>query len=238
MLWRVNRENVLLLGGGRALILQVAHPLVAAGVEEHSGYREHPWSRLYRTLDLTTRIVFGPTAMAEEASRRIWQAHGHVRGQAPDGTPYDARDPELLMWVHATLLDTALLVYQRYVARLPIADLTRYYEDQKLLGEKFGIPRQHQPATYGEFNEYFAAMLEGDNLRVTDTLREVARMTLRFGPLDLITIELLPARMREELGLSWGPRRERLLGASQRLVRSLMPAVPGRLRHAPPGRRV
>jgi len=78
--WRVNREGVLLLGGGCALILQVAHPLVAAGVAEHSNYREDPWGRLYRTLDLTTKIVFGSTKAAKEASDRIKEVHGRVKG--------------------------------------------------------------------------------------------------------------------------------------------------------------
>src|SRR5881397_2144053 len=109
--WRVNREGALLLGGGAALVLQVAHPLVAAGVAEHSNYREDPWGRLYRTLDVTTKIVFGSSEVAEEASQRLWNVHGRVQGTSPDGASYQARDPDLLMWVHATLIDTTLLVY-------------------------------------------------------------------------------------------------------------------------------
>src|SRR6266487_156000 len=142
LVWRVNREGILLLGGGRALILQVAHPLVAAGVEQHSSFREDPWGRLSRTLDVTTRIVFGSTTEAEEASARLWRVHGRVHGVSADGVAYDARDPELLMWVHATLVDTALLVYRRYVGPLSIGELRRYYEEQRLLGEKFGVPRE------------------------------------------------------------------------------------------------
>src|SRR5919201_1183445 len=133
--WRVNREGVLLVVGGAALVLQVAHPLVAAGVAEHSNYREDPWGRLYRTLDLTTKIVFGSTEVAEEAAARIRHVHGRVHGETtepggryPAGTPYDARDPELLMWVHATLVDTSLLVYTRYVGPLSIGEQQRYYE--------------------------------------------------------------------------------------------------------------
>src|SRR3712207_2006751 len=160
--WRINREGVLLLGGGRALILQVAHPLVAAGVAEYSNYREDPWGRLYRTLDITTKLVFGSTATAAEASGRLERMHSRVRGETreaggryPAGTPYEANDPELLMWVHATLVDTALLVYDRYIRRLTIDERRRYYEEQKTLGEAFGIPRERQPADYAEFNDYF-----------------------------------------------------------------------------------
>jgi uncharacterized protein (DUF2236 family) len=94
VIWRGNREGVLLVGGGAALILQVAHPLVAAAVAEHSNYREDPWGRLYRTLDLTTRVVFGDVRTAEVAARRIRAAHGRVRrvtaesgGRYPKGPP-------------------------------------------------------------------------------------------------------------------------------------------------------
>jgi uncharacterized protein (DUF2236 family) len=253
MTWRVNRENVLLLGGGRALILQVAHPLVAAGVAEHSNYREDPWGRLYRTLDVTTRITFGTTEVAEEASQQLWNVHGRVRGvtrepggRFPAGTEYDAREPDLLMWVHATLIDTSLLIYTRYVGSLTIAERHRYYEEMKLLGEKFGIPREHQPETLGDFNEYFDDMIAGDTLGLTEALRDVVDATLRpelpfvarplVEALNLATVGMLPVRLREDLGLPWGPNRERLFGASRTLLRTLMPVLPRLVRDFPPAR--
>jgi uncharacterized protein (DUF2236 family) len=111
--WRVNREGVLLVGGGAALILQAAHPLVAAGVAEHSNYRQDPWGRLTHTLDLTAKVVFGDMRTAEEAARRVRAGHERVRGVTAEdggrysrGTAYHANDPELLIWVHATLVRT------------------------------------------------------------------------------------------------------------------------------------
>ncbi|HEX8074615.1 MAG TPA: oxygenase MpaB family protein [Thermoleophilaceae bacterium] len=251
--WRVNREGVLLLGGGAALVLQVAHPLVAAGVSQHSNYREDPWGRLYRTLDLTTKITFGSRAVADEASARIKQAHGRVRGvttedggRYPAGTPYDARTPELLMWVHATLVNTSLQVYTRYVGPLTIAEQRRYYEEQKLLGEKFGVPVQQQPPTFADFNEYFQDMLASDRIAVTDALRDVTDATLRpevpivarpmIQALNLATIGMLPERLRAELGLPWGPARRRLLEASRVLVSALLPVLPRAMREFPPAR--
>lgn len=251
--WRVNREGVLLLGGGTAVILQLAHPLVAAGVSQHSDYREDPWGRLYRTLDLTTKIVFGSTATAAEASARIRHTHGRVRGRSaedggrfPEGTRYDARTHDLVMWVHATLVHTSLLVYTRYVGPLSIAEQRAYYEEQKLLGEQFGVPREHQPESFADFNEYFAEMVEGDALAVTDGMRDVAAATLRpplpvvarplVEALNLATVGMLPGRFRDELGLPWGPGRQRLLDASRVMLSAMLPALPRLLREFPPAR--
>ena len=251
--WRVNREGVLLLGGGAAIILQLAHPLVAAGVAQHSNYRDEPWARLFRTLDMTTKIMFGPTALAEETARRLRHVHGLIRGETtepagrfPAGTPYDARTPELAMWVHATLVHVSLLVYTRYVGPLTIAEQLRYYEEQKLLAEKFGVPREHQPDTFANFNEYFNAMLASDETAVTDALRDVVDATLNpplprvarplVEALNLATLGLLPAQLRSELGLPWGPNRQRLHDASRVLLSRALPVLPRLLREFPPAR--
>jgi uncharacterized protein (DUF2236 family) len=251
--WRVNREGVLLVGGGAALVLQVAHPLVAAGVAEHSNYREDPWGRLYRTLDLTTKIVFGSTEVAEEAAARIRHVHGRVHGvtrdpggRYPAGTPYDARDPDLLMWVHATLVHTALDVYMRYVDALSIDEQRAYYEEQKLLGEQFGVPRDRQPATLDDFNEYFREMLASDRIAITDALRDVVDATLRpdlpfvLRPVveaaNIATVGLLPPRLRDELGLPWSPARRRLFGAGRTVLSALVPVLPRVMREFPPAR--
>jgi uncharacterized protein (DUF2236 family) len=247
--WRVNREGALLLGGGRALLLQVAHPLVAAGVAQHSNYREDPFGRLYRTLDTVTTIVFGSTAESKEAAARLHRVHTRVRGDAEDGTPYVATDPELIMWVHATLLDTSLLVYENYVGRLSLDERERYYEEQKLLGEQYGVPTDRQPATYGDFNEYFDEMVHGGALKVTTALRDVAAATMRPKlPLPLVgrpvveyfklvTTALLPAWLREELGMAWGPGRAGLHAAQRNVIRRLIPVLPSLLREFPPARR-
>lgn len=251
--WRVNREGVLLLGGGTALILQLAHPLVAAGVSQHSNYREEPWARLYRTLDMTTKIMFGPTSLAEDTARRLRHVHGLVRGvttegagRFPTGTPYDSRTPDLRMWVHATLVHVSLLVYQRYVGPLTIADQRRYYDEQMLLAEKFGIAREHQPADFTAFNEYFNEMLASDRIAVTDALLDVVDATLNpplpwvarplVEALNLATVGMLPLRLRADLGLPWGPGRQRLLDASQVVLSTALPALPRLLREFPPAR--
>ncbi|HYH58968.1 MAG TPA: oxygenase MpaB family protein [Thermoleophilaceae bacterium] len=250
--WQVNREGILLLGGGAAIIMQVAHPLVGAGVAEHSNYREDPWGRLYRTLDITTSIVFGSTAKANEASERLRAVHKSVHGltteaggRHPAGTKYSANDPTLGMWVHATLVDTSLKVYEAYVRRLSHPEKVRYYEEQKRLGEMFGVPVERQPATLAEFYDYFDGMV-AEELAVTSALTDVVDATMRpelpfvarplVEALNLATVSLLPQRLRDELGLEWGENRRRLVSASRALVRRALPVLPSLVREFPPAR--
>lgn len=243
--WRINREGVLLLGGGRALILQVAKPEVAAGVAEFSNYREDPWGRLYRTLDVTLKIVFGDEQTSRTAAEQLRRRHERVRGLDDRGEPYEALDPEHLMWVHATLIDSALLIYERYVTGLTEAERDLYYEEMRALGEAYGIPRERQPADYAAFRRYFDGMV-ADGLRVTDTLRDVADSVLRPElplvarpaalPVRLVTVGYTPPALRDELGLEWGPGRERVLRASTAAIRRMMPLLPGMFRYFPPAR--
>lgn len=248
--WQIGSEGALLLGGARALILQVAHPAVAAGVAQHSNYREAPWRRLYRTLDVTTRIVFGDERSSTEAAAGLGRVHERVTGRDDRGRRYRATDPELLLWVHATLIDSSLLIFDRYVRRLSNPERTVYYEQMKPVAEAYGIPRERQPPDWPDFRHYWDGMLSG-GLRVTETTREVADSLLApelplparppawpaLEAIRLVTVGSLPESLRAELGLAWGPMRERLLGASQGTIRRLLPLLPSLLRQFPAARR-
>jgi uncharacterized protein (DUF2236 family) len=232
---RVSAESVLLLGGGRALLLEVAHPLVAAGVAEHSGFREDPLGRLQRTLDAMSTLAFRERGVALEAARRVERAHRHVRGRLargvgrfPAGTPYDGRDPELMRWVWATLVDTALEVTARFVAPLPPEALESYYADQRTLARVLGIPDALLPADYAAFRAYFERMLAGDELAVGDAAREIAAAVLDpplrlpiGGIARLVTAGLLPPRLRRAFGLAWDERQEARLAALCASARAL-----------------
>jgi uncharacterized protein (DUF2236 family) len=245
--WRVNGEGVLLLGGGRALIMQVAHPKVAAGVAQHSDYRADPWGRLYRTLDVTLKIAFGTPEQSRAASERLRRRHSLVRGSDDRGESYEALDPELLMWVSATLIDTSLLIYERYLRPLGLDEKRAYYREMTELSLAYGIPYESQPPDYDEFREYVETMLDGDALRVTPALRDVADATLRppvplparpvVKLMNLVTVGTLPERLRDELGLEWGPNRDRLLRASQATIRRTLPLLPGLIRRFPGAKR-
>lgn len=224
------------LGGGAAVLLQVAHPLVAAGVVQHSDYRNDLWRRLARTLRALYLITYGTRAEAERAGGAVRAVHTHVRGETteplgrfPAGTPYSAEDPELQLWVHATLVAASLAAYQRFVRRLSRAEQDSYYREMTLVAELFGTPREVIPRTLADFRDYFFAQIESDTITVTTPAREVAAVVLSAplpAPLRLLvpahrlaTAGLLPARLRHEYRLRWNPLRAVALPFAARSVR-------------------
>lgn len=156
VIWRVDREMVLLLAGGRALLMQIAHPKVAAGVAEHSHFQKDPLRRLRQTMNAMWSVVFDEVEQARGSLRRVKEIHETVRGEIayPDGKPvlsYSALEPELLLWVHATLVDSALLAYEDFVAPLPAADKIQYYEDTRKLATLFDVPLAEVPPSLDDF---------------------------------------------------------------------------------------
>lgn len=244
----------MLLGGGRALLLQVAHPLVAAGVIAHSNFRTRPLARLWRTLDLMLTITFADAASALRALRAIEQVHARVHGVLERavgpfraGTAYAATDPELLLWVYATLVDTALLVYEDFVAPLDARARAAYYEESKIGARLFGIPHAMLPKRLMDFRDYMRGMVTGEILAVGPASREIAASILQppvpaglrhlFQAANLFTVGLLPPRLRARYGLSWSPARAAVLAAIARAPRLLLPFVPSRIRYLPQARR-
>lgn len=251
--WEVNREAVLLAGGGCALLLQVAHPLVAAGVAEHSNFRERPLDRLYRTLDLMLTITFAPAAEAIRAVREIERRHAPVRGRLGEavgpfarGTPYRASDPALLLWVHATLVHTAVQVFEMFVRPLSGEELLRYYEESRVIARLFGIAESDIPATWKRFQEYFQNMVGGEELAVSAQSRAIARAILwperpfwlrgAMPPMRLLSVGLLPEPVRSRYGFGWPAWQEYALRALVAAGQLSLPWVPRWLRDFPHAR--
>ncbi len=253
LFWTVWREQAQLLGAGRAILLQLAHPLVAAGVGEHSSFQTDPLGRLERTLNMMLTIVFGDQAQAEGMLRQFHAVHVPIQGQLPEtagpfpaGQGYRAQDPALKLWVHATLMDTGLLVYERFVRPLSPPEREAFYQDSRLLARREGVPEALLPPTLPEFNAYMARMLTSDELTVSDTARALAydvfhphvwvglRLAARVS--QWVTAGLLPDRLREAFGLSWSPRHAALLIALSRTTRPLIPLLPAPVRLMPQAR--
>jgi len=231
---RVSREPVVLFGGARALLLEVAHPLVAAGVAEHSDFRRDPFGRLQRTLAAVSAIALESRDRALAAVRGVVRAHETVRGCLPEevgryaaGTPYSGRDPDLVLWVWATLADTALAVYRDFVGPLVGEDLADYYRDQRTMALLLGASREHTPADPIAFRRWFDGVVAGDTLAVGAQAREIARSVLGTpgvdrGPVPLVTAALLPEPLRDAFAIEWSPARAeryRQLVASVRALR-------------------
>jgi uncharacterized protein (DUF2236 family) len=238
--WALDREAMLLLGAGpRALLLQIAEPGVAAGVDEHSDFRADPWRRLDGTLRSYLRIIYGSTAAARGEIRRLNALHRDIRGQG-----YSARDPVLALWVHATLIDSTIVAYDQWLGPLPRDRAARFYAETVPIARAFGVPEAMLPPDLDAFEAYVAGRLApGGGVEVTDTARELAEAILHPPlpgvlarlPLDpraygwtlWPAVGLLPPAVREAYGLRFG-RRERFVAdwlvAGWRLWNPLLPA--------------
>ncbi len=249
MLRRVHGESVVGLSGPRALLMQAAHPVAFAGFFAHTGALDEPYERLSRTAQVMDTIAFGSREDADRATRRVRAMHRRVRGaltepagRFPAGTPYAADDPMLLLWILATLADSALVVYQRYVRSLARDEREAYWRDYRVIGRLFGLRDADMPATIEDFDAYVAGMLGGEDLCVTDEARELAiqivmrpPVPLRVRPLlelaNFITVGLLPPGLRRQYGFGWDPARALAVrGGAEYVKRVLVPVLPGRLR--------
>ena len=242
---RINRESFLLLGGTAALLMQIAHPLVAAGVDQHSDFRRSPLRRLVRTVDTTLAIVYGERATAEGALKRIGRRHVPVRGQAADGRSYRARDPRLMLWVQTTLVLTSVRWYEAVMGPLSESERDAYWAEGRFFAGELGVPERLFPASYADLERYEAEML--DNEVVPDTTaKAVARDVIRpygwlppilYWPTDALSAALLPSSLREAFGLRFGVPQRLFFRAVIVALRALRMLLPERLTVVPQARR-
>lgn len=242
VMWQVSRERVLLLSGVSTILLQLAHPKVAAGVADYSHFDEAPLSRFRRTFDLVHAIIFGDIDTAVEAALTIRATHARVTGTVTEDVGpfvaaehYAASDPDLLLWVHATLLEQALTAYETYVATLSESETEDYYQESKVFGQLLGIPEETYPDTRAEFDDYYERMLATE-LAVGSQGSELQRTLFDQGHMlrPLYTFagaSTLPDAVRAEFELPWPLWSQQVLDAGAALVRALLPSLPARLRY-------
>jgi uncharacterized protein (DUF2236 family) len=239
--WLVQRETTVLFGGARALLMHAAHPLVIAGARETGFYERNPWKRLERTLAMTYALTFGTREEALRAADTINQVHRGVRGvDEVTGLPYDATDPDLLLWVHACLVDSALLFERLTVGRLTAEGRETFHREQMAAAELLGLPRERIPPTTSELRAYIDEVVAGDTLRVTSAARRVAGLFKRPPPgaewrpilraISWWAFATLPAKLREMYGIRYGRSRQAALRAGLAVLRFGRPAIPRRFR--------
>jgi len=249
MMWRVDREAAVFLGAGRALLLQLAHPWVAAAIAEHSRSLADPIGRFHRTFGIVFTMVFGTLGQAMEAARRLYRRHAGITGTLPEtvgrfaaGSPYRANDVAALRWVHATLIETALLAHDLILPPLAPQDRDRYYAEARLFGGFFGIPQTSLAQGWADFSTYNAAMSQSDTLTVGDTAAKIAGALFNGASAWLrvprwyraVTARLLPARFRGPYGLAYGDEEQREAERALTWLRRVYPLFPARLRFVGP----
>ncbi len=246
-IWRINRELVLLATGPRALLLEVAHPLVAAGVAQHSNFKQKPLGRLFRTVQTMQRISFGDGQAVQAGSRHVASCHAPVTGTLPEtegpypaGTSYNANDPELKLWVYATLIDSILLGYKQFVRPLTSEEKAAYYLDSLPMAQHLSVPVSIMPPDYAAFKTYMSNMLHGDVLHVGPTALRIKDAL--FGHPTLgglvrfsgqIGVGMLPDGLRAAFGFTWAAVQQKRLARLSAFSRAVYPYVPLPLRIHP-----
>jgi len=249
VMWRIDREAVIFLGAGRALLLQLAHPWIATAIAQHSRTLADPIGRFHRTFNAMFTIVFGTTEQALAAARRLHRRHAQVSGTLAEavgpfaaGSRYEANDFVALRWVHATLIETALVAYQLVCPPLSAEERERYWTEARQFAAFFGIPQDALPQSWAVFATGNERMWRSDVLSVSDEARKIAGAVLSGAGTRLpvpawyraLTARLLPVRLREEFGLAYDEtehcKTERVLA----IFRRVYPWVPERLRHVGP----
>jgi uncharacterized protein (DUF2236 family) len=247
--WQVDREAAVFLGAGRALLMQLAHPWVAAAIEEHSDTFAHPIRRFHRTFNVALTMVFGSLEQSLAAARRLHARHAAITGTLPSTadmsaarSSYHANAVPALRWVHATLVETAPLAYDLVLPPLSADERARYYAESRLLACLFGIPQAALPADWAAFCAYTQKTIASGTLAVSPAARQMARRLLSSagtwlpvpGSYRALTAQLLPPVLREQFELPFGAAEAR---AARRLVawaRRIYPRLPARLRYVGP----
>jgi uncharacterized protein (DUF2236 family) len=255
---RVHRERAMALAGPRALLMQAAHPLAVSGLLAHSSALEEPYDRLMRTAEVMGTVTFGTLEDADRVTRRLRSMHRRVggtlkrpAGRFEAGTAYRADDPQLLLWVLYTLVDSAIVVYGKYVGGLGDHEQAALWSDYKVVGRLFGLRNGDMPGGLEDLRAYGDEMLAGDTLHVNDWARTRAREIVLEPPVPLaarplveavnfVTVALLPDRVRREYGFFPLPpawmRRALVAGGAEYVKRAVIPLLPERLRYVPAAR--
>ena len=247
--WRIDREAVIFLGAGRALLLQLAHPWVAAAIAEHSKTFADPIGRFHRTFDIVFAMVFGSLDRALLSSRQLHRRHGMIVGTMPEtvgpfaaGSRYCANDIPSLRWVHATLVETALMAHDLVLPPLGAEERERYWMESRTFGALFGLTDDDLPADWAGFAAYTAAMAQSETLTVSPAAREIAAQI--FGDARpwlrpprwyrALTASLLPDRLRAGFGFELDARDRKAADNALRWIRRVYPKLPDRLRYVGP----
>jgi uncharacterized protein (DUF2236 family) len=240
--WQVNRESAVFLAAGRAALLQLAHPWVAAALAQHSNLLHQPVGRFHSTFRVIYTMLFGTRAQAIEAAKQLYRRHTTIRGELPAGEHYEANEVTALVWVHATLVDSAILAYEFILPPLSPSDREQYYAESKRMAALFGIPAEALPADWAAFARYTAEMFRAPWLCVDPNALALGQSVLSGAGTWLrpphwyhaLTAFWMPPRLRTAFALPFGAREQEAVNRAARLLPRLYPYIPGMLRFVGP----
>lgn len=247
--WRINRESALFLGAGRASLLQLAHPWVAAALDQHSNLRSDPLARFHNTFKVVFTAIFGTLQQALAASRSLYELHTRIQGEIPAsigafpaGSHYQANEAYALRWVFATLVESAVIAYQSVLRPLSAAEKETYYGESKTLAMLFGISPIELPPDWSAFESYNREMWASDTLAVNSLSRDLAHRVLHgrgsWVPVPrwyrALTAAWMPDRLREAFALDYGEREQSAAAKAMRRLPAVYRRIPTSVRYVGP----
>jgi uncharacterized protein (DUF2236 family) len=249
--WKVNREAALFLGAGRAALLQLAHPWVAVALDQHSNLRNDPLARFHNTFRVVFTMIFGTLDQALAASRHLYDLHTRIQGQLPAstgeyprGAHYRANEVNALLWVYATLVESALLAYNLVMPPLSVEERETYYRESRKMAALFGIPADALPADWSGFAASNQVMWDSDALSVNSLSQEMAHRVLHgrgsWVPIPhwyrALTAAWIPLRLRDAFALEYSQREQAASAKATQWLPRLYRRLPRSLRFVGPYR--
>lgn len=247
--WRINRESALFLGAGRAALLQLAHPWVAAALGQHSTVMRKPVKRFHDTFRVVFTMIFGTAEQAFRAARSLYQLHTKITGDLPtavagyaQGSRYEALQVQALRWVYATLIESAVIAYDCVMPPLTGEELEEYYEESKVLAGLFGLPTDALPEDWNGFESYVGEMFASQALGVSDLARTMGQRIMTGagswiyipGWYQALTTAWLPERFRAEFGLRFGGKEQQSADRARGWLPRIYPTLPDGARFVGP----
>lgn len=247
--WRINHEAALFLGAGRAALLQLAHPWVAAALDQHSKVMQKPIKRFHNTFRVVFTMIFGTADQAFRAARQLYSLHTKITGDLPDavagyakGSPYEALQVPALRWVYATLIESAVIAFECVMPPLRVEERAAYYEESKVLAGLFGLPNEALPEDWKGLESYIAQMFASPALGVSRGARTMGQNIMSGagswirppGWYRALTTSWLPERFREEFGMTFGPLEQESAQRARAWLPRIYPTLPESVRFVGP----
>src|ERR1700722_18222412 len=240
--WRVNRESAVFLGAGRAALLQLAHPWVAAALAQHSNLLNDAIGRFHSTFRVVYTMLFGTREQATQAAKQLYRLHTGIRGELPSGEHYEANEVAALRWVYATLVESAMMAYEFVLPPLTVSDRGQYYAESKQMAALFGISAEALPKDWTEFSQYTANMFDSPQLSVDAGALALGRSVMSGAGTWLrpphwysaLTSYWLPPRLRTAFALPFGAREKEAVHRAGRWLPRLYPSISAALRYVGP----